>query len=189
MKVFVISDMEGIAGIVDARSRRTRAKRSTKRAASSTRRRSTRRSAARRRRARLRSWSWTATAQARGYDVQLAARRRSSTPDCEFVVQEEWTEYTEFPGAGRGRGAVRRDAREGGAPATACSTTRSRARTSRISGSTGRSSARPGSTPPSAAPGAARSLLVTGDRRGLPRRHRAPRRRPHHRRGEARTRP
>ena len=33
-------------------------------------------------------------------------------PDCEWVVQSEWTEYTDAPGAGLRRGAVRRHALE-----------------------------------------------------------------------------
>ena len=37
-------------------------------------------------------------------------------PDCEYVVQSEWTEYTELPRAGLRRGAVRRHARDGGQP-------------------------------------------------------------------------
>ena len=35
-------------------------------------------------------------------------------PDCEFVVQDQWTEYTEFPRAGSRRGALRRHARASG---------------------------------------------------------------------------
>ena len=34
-------------------------------------------------------------------------------PDCEFVVQDEWTEYTEFLEAGLRRRALRRHARAG----------------------------------------------------------------------------
>ena len=34
-------------------------------------------------------------------------------PDCEFVVQNDWTEYTDYPRGRRRRGAVRRHARDG----------------------------------------------------------------------------
>ena len=77
-------------------------------------------------------------------------------PRCEFVVQREWTEYTEFS---RGRAATPRSSSASThAPArpTAASTTPCRARTGARSASTAWRSARSASTPRSAAPGAAR---------------------------------
>ena len=77
-------------------------------------------------------------------------------PACEFVVQEEWTGYTGFLEEGLRRRALRRHARDGRDARRRPQPHRLRARTGRTSGSTGRSSARPGSTRRSAAPGAAR---------------------------------
>ena len=77
MKVHIISDIEGCAGIVKWEQTTAATGRCTRRPASSTPRRSTRPSAARRRRARPRSSSWTVTARADGYTLQLARRRGS----------------------------------------------------------------------------------------------------------------
>ena len=76
-------------------------------------------------------------------------------PYCEFVVQEHWTEYTGLPRGGLRRRALRRDARARRDPDGVLNHTVS-ARRGRTSGSTTCSSARPGSTPRSAAPGPAR---------------------------------
>ena len=84
-------------------------------------------------------------------------------PDCEYVVQSEWTEYTGFLEQGCDAALfVGMHAMAG--TATASSLTPSRARRGRTSASTGRSSARPGSTRRSAANWGVPVLLVTGDR-------------------------
>ena len=83
-------------------------------------------------------------------------------PDCEYVVQNEWTEYTEYLEAGSTRRSSSACTRWR-ARATACSPTRSAARPGGVCASTASRWARPGSTLRSAARGAARSPLVTGD--------------------------
>ena len=98
MKVFIISDIEGVAGIVKGEQTgpaRRATRRSSRRAASSTPRRSTRPCAARRPPARPRSSRWTATAPASGYTFNSLIPE-DLDPDCEFVVQDQWTEYIEF---------------------------------------------------------------------------------------------
>ena len=76
-------------------------------------------------------------------------------PACEFVVQEEWTGYTGFLEEGCDAALFVGMHAMAGHAATAFSTTRFRARTGSTSRSTGRSSARRASTQRSAAPGAA----------------------------------
>ena len=69
--------------------------RCTRKAAASTPARSTPPCAARRRQARPRSSSWTVTAPAKdGRSTRLIPEELD--PDCEYVVQNEWTEYTEY---------------------------------------------------------------------------------------------
>ena len=77
-------------------------------------------------------------------------------PACEYVVQEEWTEYTGFLEEGCDAALFVGMHAMAGTPRTASSTTRSRDRRGRTSGSTGRRSARRASTRRSAARGAAR---------------------------------
>ena len=76
-------------------------------------------------------------------------------PDCEFVVQNEWTEYTEFLEEGCDAALMSACTRWQGRP-TACSRTPCPGRRGRTSGSTARSSARPASMRRSAGTGAAR---------------------------------
>ena len=101
---------------------------------------------------------------------RLAASTRSSptcsTRTCEFVVQEEWTEYTGVPRAGRAtrRCFVGMHAMDG-TPERRAEPHRLGHATGRTSGSTARSSARRGSTPRSAAPGAARCCSSPATRR------------------------
>ena len=68
------------------------------------------RCAARRPAARPRSWSWTATARAATDFNSLVPELLD--PDCEYVVQEQWTEYTGFLEEGADA-RFRRHARDG----------------------------------------------------------------------------
>ena len=92
-------------------------------------------------------------------------------PDCEYVVQSEWTEYTEFLEQGCDAALFVGMHAMAGTP-TACSRTPCRARRGRTCASTGRSSARRGSTPRCAATWGCPVLLVTGDRAVCARRRR-----------------
>ena len=76
---------------------------------------------------------------------------------CEFVVQREWTEYTGVLEDGLRRGALRRHARDGRHRGRACmSHTVSGTRLAQRALQRRARWARPGSTPRCAAPGAAR---------------------------------
>ena len=105
-------------------------------------------------------------------------------PACEFVVQHEWTEYTELPRAGLRRGALRRHACEGRDAGRRAQPHGLGLRVARTSRSTARSSARAASTRRCAAHWGCPVLLVTGDDAVVPRGARAARRRADDGRGE-----
>ena len=84
-------------------------------------------------------------------------------PACEWVVQDNWTEYTEFLEEGCDAALLVGHARAGRHAPGRYEPHRLGPWTTSTSPSTARSSARPGSTPRSAAPGDCPVLLVTGD--------------------------
>ena len=95
VKVFIVSDLEGVSGVTKPRADDAAARRCTRRAAASTPRRSTPPCAARRRPARPRSSPWTATAPGDEWTFNSLIPELLDEA-CDFVVQDEWTEYTAF---------------------------------------------------------------------------------------------
>ncbi len=84
-------------------------------------------------------------------------------PDCEWVVQNEWSDYTECPGGGLRRSALRRHAREGGHGARCPEPHHLRPRLPRPALQRRRRSARPGVNAALCGTWGCPVVLVTGD--------------------------
>ncbi len=160
MRVHIISDMEGVSGIVKC-SRRAAAIRCTRRAGASTPRRSTRPCAARKAAGATEIVVMDCHGAGGGWTFNSLIPEKLD-PDCEFVVQDEWTEYTAFLESGCDAALfVGMHALNGvrfGVLNHTC-----RGRNGRTSGSTARSSARTGINAALCGHWGVPVLLVTGD--------------------------